>query len=496
MMELSHFAFAVTLTSAKPNRELQRNIPIMPHIKPLLVDNLKLDLANYRTVPQKKETESVHALIAMAPEYFWALAHSLIDEGYNGTENIIVLKTGTKDEVFTVKEGNRRIGALKLLLGKIPAVGFSIPTDLAKKITALTPEWKASNAAVPCNIFEPKEAKQAERLVSLIHAKGEKAGRLNWNAVARARYNRDETGASEPALDLLETYLATGKNVTALQKERWGGEYPISVLAETIKRVAPRLGFADSRDVANQFLKSKHRGPLELMLQDIGLGSLDFPTLRDVQTDFGVKYGIPLPAAANGGASGSGAGGQSAGGTGPAAAGSSAAGGTSASAAKKKGWKAVATNDPKSVIRALKKFAPRGNGREKLMTLLVEARSLNLTKHPHAFCFILRSMFELSAKAYCADHKAAGLSAAKKDSTDKHLVDLLNEITRHLTNGGKDTAVERELHGPIAELSKPAGFLSVTSMNQLVHNKKFTVDDTHISTLFHNIYPLLEAMNR
>ena len=54
----------------------------------------------------------------------------------------------------------------------------------------------------------------------------------------------------------------------------------------------------------------------------------------------------------------------------------------------------------------------------------------------------------------------------------------------------------KELHGAMAELATQDGILSVTSLNQLVHNPKFTVDETHISSLFGNIFPLLQAMNR
>jgi len=106
-------------------------------------------------------------------------------------------------------------------------------------------------------------------------------------------------------------------------------------------------------------------------------------------------------------------------------------------------------------------------------------------------------MFELSAKCYCDDNKATGgPSAQKADGSDRNLVDVLRDITQHITKNGTDKALVKELHGAMAELAKSEGFLSVTSMNQLVHNKKFTVDETHISTLFNNIFPLLEAMNR
>jgi len=57
-------------------------------------------------------------------------------------------------------------------------------------------------------------------------------------------------GASEPALDLLEAYLEHGQNMTPLQRARWSGVYPLTILEEAIKRIAPRLGVASSRELA------------------------------------------------------------------------------------------------------------------------------------------------------------------------------------------------------------------------------------------------------
>jgi hypothetical protein len=51
------------------------------------------------------------------------------------------------------------------------------------------------------------------------------------------------------------------------------------------------------------------------------------------------------------------------------------------------------------------------------------------------------------------------------------------------------------LHGAMAELGRSEGFLSVTSMNQLVHHPRFSVAPSDIAVLFGNIFPLLEAMN-
>jgi len=64
-----------------------------------------------------------------------------------------------------------------------------------------------------------------------------------------------------------------------------------------------------------------------------------------------------------------------------------------------------------------------------------------------------------------------------------------------MSNNGKDSSVKRALHGALVELAKPEGILSVTSMNQLVHNPKFAHQPSDIATMFGMVFPLLEAMN-
>lgn len=471
----------------------------MPITSLVPIKQLKLDLNNFRTVPQKNETNALHAMISINPDWFWALMESLLEDGYHPTENIIVLKDGKDESKLVVKEGNRRIGALKVIYGHIKLDESLLPSHLIEKISGSTKNWKAENKEVPCAIYGADETDLVDKIVTRAHGKGEKAGRAPWGSVARARHNRNMNGGSEPGLDLLEKYLKDGKNVSEQQRERWSGDYPLTVLDEAVKRLAPRFGATSSRELVDQYPKKiKFRKGLDDILRDIGLEVIGFKSFRSEATDFAMTYGIPLPvklggtnspAATRGGASTSSAtGSENAGG----------AGTSSTPAASGRGkTKAVATNDPKAVMRALKSFSPRGKNREKLMTLLVEAKLLNLNKHPHAFCFLLRSMFEISAKAYCLDHSAGGGPKHKKaKGEDRALVDVLRDISDHLTKNNKDQSMTRALHGAMTELGKKEGILSVVSLNQLVHNPKFTVDETHISTLFGNIFPLLEEMNR
>jgi len=289
-------------------------------------------------------------------------------------------------------------------------------------------------------------------------------------------------------LDLLESYLKHGQNITPYQKQRWAGEYSLSVLDEAITRLAPRIGLTSAHDLADKYPKIKYRAPLEKVLHDIGSEMVGFGEVRSA--DFGVADGVPAPAgqqtSTNTTSSGSSQG------QGPSS--STQTGASSMKGAAKR--KAVSIDDPRAVSRALKKFAPVGNNREKVVKLLNEAQTLNVGKYPLAFCFLLRSMFEISAKAYCKDHsKAGGPSATKASGEERALADILRDITKHLTKNNKDKVMVKALHGAMTDLGNPTGLLSVTSMNQLIHHPKFVVDGRTVSTVFANIFPLLEAMN-
>ncbi len=410
------------------------------------------------------------------------------------TENIIVLEVDSGGaKKYVVKEGNRRIGALKLIHGIIRSGDMEMPDNIATEIKQKPKTWKNDNKSVPCAIYPSSDSKTVDRVVALTHGKGDKAGRDPWGAVARARHNRDMLEGNEPAIDLLEEYLKVGRNLSEHQKELWAGAYPLTVLEEAMKKWAPRLGATTSRDLADQYPKSVlHRKGLEQALYDIGCETLGFQELRDPKEDVAdSRYAIPAPPPTSSKGANS---------TSKPNAGAKTASGSNASgktqAANNAKTKAVSITDPESVLRKLKSFKPVGKHRDKIVTLLDEMKRLNIRKTPHAFCFVLRSTFELSAKAYCADHsKLGGPSPTKKGGEDKRLADLLREITKHLTQDNADKAMVKQLHGAMTELGKHEGILSVTSFNQLVHNTSFSTNASDICSMFGNVFPLLEAMN-
>lgn len=465
----------------------------MPRVASLPIEQLQLDLRNFRTVRQANEEEALDAMVSIRPGWFWALMESLLDSGYLPIESVLVLEGVGSDgkSTFTVKEGNRRVAALKIAHGLLSRSHLEVPANIESKLAVVSSGWRAETDEVPCIIYPASESDTADRIVTLAHGKGQKAGRSNWTAVARARHSRDVSGANEPALDLLEAYLKDGKNRTPLQAQQWAGDYPLTVLAEAMNRIAGRLEADSARDLASQYPSISHRDAVEAITRDIGLGLLTFKDIRQPDADFAARYGIPQ------------------------APDEDASEGTSKKSKEQEGQKegasknetkrgaktgstkaeASSLRDPKAVKAMVNGFKPRGSDREKVVLLRNEMRSLVLKNNPLAFCFLLRSMFEISAKAYCGDHGGKGGLSTKKNGKDRPLVAILRDITKHLTKNKADKERTKQLHGAMTELARPEGLLSVTSMNQLVHNPKFSVTTGDVCQLFGNIFPLLEAMN-
>jgi hypothetical protein len=398
-----------------------------------------------------------------------------------------VIEGEKEDDPHIVKEGNRRVGALKIAHGLLKTDDLDVPEPIQAKLDALTPDWKKANAQIPCLVYSRAEAYEIARVVGLIHGPRQLASRLPWNPVAKARQNRDELGATEPTLDFLEAYLRDGKNLDSIEKEKWTGVYPITILEEALVKIRERLGFTSIAEFAKAYPKiGKHRTGVERMVHDIGVGSLGFSDIRNKDFDFAaVRYALPVPQAATPPST-----------SGPTSTtGISSKPGASIGASTPRGSKgprAVGLEDKRSVQRVLRNFHPGGKHREKLVTLIEEARLLNLDQNKYAFCFILRSMFELSVKAYAKDHKSANIKLMD-GSSERPLRKLLGDIANHLMQGNPE--VQKAIKPAFVELSNSKGILSVDSLNQLVHHPHHSITTPELCVVFHRVFPLLQAMN-
>lgn len=481
----------------------------------LFVRDLLIDLHNFRTVQQTSEIEAIQAMISISPSFFWGLLESLLEDGYLPTENIIVLEEASG--IKCVKEGNRRIASLKILLGIIDGSQFDLPPNISDKIKFLDPKWIQDNSIVPCAIYSATEEVVVDRIVARTHGKGSKAGRDKWEAVATARHNRDKNGATESTLDLLEKYLVHGTNLSPDQKLQWAGCYSLTVLEEAIKKIAKRLGVLSSTELVCQYPNVQLRKALDDIIYEVGIGRLGFPEIRKKSNDFAQRFGIPPSSENLDRSSGTSSdrnsysSGQSENGwkNSTAANGGTVAGvntvdnlwneGSSSTNGLTKGrTQATATTDERSVRKALRTLKFYGQNRMKLETIRKEILKLKLKDNPIAFCFLLRCMFEISAKTYCQDRSGQEGSpiSMNTNGNDRVLADVLKDIASHLTKNMSDHQMVKILHGSSVEIQRKDGIFSLTSMNQLVHNPSFTISSTDIPTSFSNIFPLLEQMNK
>jgi hypothetical protein len=113
----------------------------MSELKKTQLKELKLDLYNYRTMHQKSESDAINAMIAIRPDRFWSLMESLLEDGYHPTDNIMLLRDA---DMLIVKEGNRRVAALKIAHGLVS--GVEVTDSIRESIAGLSQEWKDNTA--------------------------------------------------------------------------------------------------------------------------------------------------------------------------------------------------------------------------------------------------------------------------------------------------------------------------------------------------------------
>lgn len=138
----------------------------MPNVSQIEVSKLCLDLNNFRTIPQKNEVDAINAMISIKPDRFYAVMESLMDDGYWATENVIVLNDSKSN---IVKEGNRRIAAMKLIHGIHKLDSFNLPESIIDKINKIDSTWKTDNHTVPCAVYSIQESSMVDKVVTVIH---------------------------------------------------------------------------------------------------------------------------------------------------------------------------------------------------------------------------------------------------------------------------------------------------------------------------------------
>lgn len=145
-------------------------------IELLRVEELDFDPQNprfsrYFDLEQQPEAEVVERMVKA--ENVQELMGSIGEQGYFGGEPLLVAISGHKKIVV---EGNRRLAALKLLLGYIS------PKSVLPSIEAIKAEAKPAPKEVECIVFNDR--KEILRYLGYRHITGAK----KWDSLSKARY--------------------------------------------------------------------------------------------------------------------------------------------------------------------------------------------------------------------------------------------------------------------------------------------------------------------
>lgn len=460
-------------------------------LEKLRIEDLLLDLNNFRTQTQQNEKDAIDTMISTSPDNYWSLFNSILENGYFGVENIIVIRNNEK---YIVKEGNRRVSVLKLIYGFVP--DFNLEHFYLEKIKNLSQEWLCINNSLPCIIYESNEIDKVNEQISLIHGKAEKASRDTWKAIAKARFSRNINKKEELGLDLFDKYLNNNFEISDAQKKKWSGVFPITILDEVLPKISSFLHYSNIKQLIADYPK-KNNELIDSIIFDIGNGLLSFQDIRntgflkddkysqlartnyvsggEIETDikkdtnpYKMSEAVIQP--------------------------NSPHNNTAKQENTKRSTHTQSLSDQRSVRKSLRNFRPYGEGNEKVVTLRDEMLQLDITKNPLAFCFLLRSMIEISLKSFASNNPGV-INLVEKNNAkkDRPLKEIIKDTIVFFENTNVSNL--KKLYPAKMTLSNDDSVLSVTSLNQLIHNPKFSLSSVDICVGFHNIFPLIELLN-
>lgn len=468
------------------------------HNQVLPLTNLKLDINNFRHPHVEDEVSCVNCLNASNPNAYVGLLNSILSDGYLPTENVLVIESG--DGCYSVMEGNRRVSLLKLVHGLIPLDAVNIDNQLRLLIQSATEDIKRDTREISCSVYAASEIALVKRIVARIHAKGDSAARNPWEAIGKARQNRSE-GNREPALDLLEKVLEINNIVTPEEKYQWLLNYPLTILQEILPKICIALGVSIESVLSSIQTLDRRDKIIEIVI-GIGRGLIHFRDIRE--SDFLERYGIIVASQqidehssdVHGTISDAVASGVST---------AANENGDSSSAVNRETVGALPRPRSQTIRvklrRCLQKIGVYGSNREKIKKLIWEMKALDAEKTPLIFAYSLRSLIDMSVHAYANENGIpvyipTGTHGERKAIALSSLIETIrNHIVANRTYWGVQENKNRLNEASRRCTQTRQSFLSISDLNDIVHDTTTIVNPQLLESEVPVIIPLISAMN-
>jgi len=105
--------------------------------KNLKIDQLELDVVNPRISKANDQHEAMQRIIDDQDGKLGNLAESIVEDGLNPMDRLLVMKSEGGNGKYTVLDGNRRALALKILKNPNVLTGLDVCSALQKKLEKL-----------------------------------------------------------------------------------------------------------------------------------------------------------------------------------------------------------------------------------------------------------------------------------------------------------------------------------------------------------------------
>lgn len=444
--------------------------------KNLKISQLELDLLNPRLKKPADQHEVMQQLLDDQGVKLGNLAESIVEDGLNPMDRLLVIESETTNGKYTVLEGNRRTFVLKILKNPNVLTGLTIPQGLQKKLERIAHEFDTKSLE-PIACFQVDSRVDGNTWLEQRHI-GEDEGRgiVRWSGVAASRFR-----GQAPAIQAFDFVRQHGK-LTEDQRKLLEGRFPITTLDRLLSTpaVRARMGFEIKNNEllttlpADEAIKPLRRLVLDLAEKRLNVTKLK---LKTQQVDYINKLDpADTPDLKKKSAT------------------------TQkvrdftqedfASPAPVKSKKVRATpKTPRTTVVA--KTCKLTIANPKIEEIYEELRSLLLKKHPHAIAVLLRVFLETSVDHFMTQSSLNLTFQTNNGPKDKSLKKKVDETIQHMVANG---AVEKEFKAITVALSDANHPFAPELLHAYVHNRFFSPTERDLTTAWDNGQPLFEKI--
>ena len=422
----------------------------------LTIDQLSLDNENPRINSASNQREALEKVIADEPEKFVRLAKSIVKQGFNPMDRLLVFRPkGTRN--YIVLEGNRRAAALKILVNPTSLGGVAVADSVRKRLEE-TAKGFSVDKVEPIACFDVGSREKSRHWLELRHTgENEGEGVVGWKATARSRFL-----GGEPALEALQFVRDYGGLADAqVDKIERRGLTTLQRLMES-RPVREKIGISVIDGVIHSGLSAEELiKPLRQFVIDIAEGNVNSRKLHTIQdqanyVDKLARGSRPKLSTARKL--------RPIGEIAPAA-----------KPSKKEKSQRKTIVDPSDRAYLIPRSARLNIADPKIGAIVIELRRLKVDTFPNAISVLFRVFLELSTDHYMSSNALSLTVTRNGHDVDKKLRTKVQDVVNHLMGAG---AKKRDFDGILRALGQGQSPLSTDLLNGYVHNR-FVIPKTH-----------------